>query len=208
MDATGHGELWMDWDSISKFSQYGWRCTTNDNDYSTKTLRGNWNEERCNIQRIVQPKPPPSQYTHCFEMISSGFEERHWFPGHHPELELPLFNTAQSCSTIDYRPPWQHFLCLCPTLREGTRRMEEKQQRWRQSADYAFRKTGGLSASSATKISLSKKTCHALKPNVASCEKCSSCFLSCIVCNLHVFLSFVLCAEVTLRLLSQAQLTP
>jgi len=27
MYALGHGELWMDWDSTSKLSQYGWRCT-------------------------------------------------------------------------------------------------------------------------------------------------------------------------------------
>ncbi|XP_029878519.1 LOW QUALITY PROTEIN: UPF0686 protein C11orf1 homolog [Aquila chrysaetos chrysaetos] len=61
MHAAGHEELWMDWDSTYKFSQYGWRCTTNGNDYSAKTLMGNWNEEQYNIQRIVQPKAPPSQ---------------------------------------------------------------------------------------------------------------------------------------------------
>ena len=58
---------------------------------------------------------------------------------------------------------WQHFLCLCPTLREGTRMMQEKQQRWRESADYAFRKTAGLSASTATRISFRQKDLSHIK---------------------------------------------
>ncbi|XP_032057891.1 UPF0686 protein C11orf1 homolog [Aythya fuligula] len=56
-----HGERQTDRDSTSKFFQYGWRCTTNEDDYSNKTLIGNWNEERYDIQKIVQPKPLPSQ---------------------------------------------------------------------------------------------------------------------------------------------------
>ncbi|XP_074704995.1 cilia- and flagella-associated protein 68 [Strix aluco] len=58
---AGCGELWMVWDTTSKLHQYGCRCTTNENDYSTKTVMGNWNEERYDIQRIVQLKPLPSQ---------------------------------------------------------------------------------------------------------------------------------------------------
>ncbi|XP_074707134.1 cilia- and flagella-associated protein 68 [Strix uralensis] len=61
MHATGCGELWMVWDTTSKLHQYGCTCTTNENDYSTKTIMGNWNEERYDIQRIVQLKPLPSQ---------------------------------------------------------------------------------------------------------------------------------------------------
>lgn len=65
-----HGERQTDRDSTSKFFQYGWRCTTNEDDYSNKTLIGNWNEERYDIQKIVQPKPLPSQvcasaFPHC-----------------------------------------------------------------------------------------------------------------------------------------------
>jgi len=56
--ATGHGEVWTE---TSKFSQYGWRCTTNEDNYSHKVLMGNWNEERYDIQNIAQPKPLPSQ---------------------------------------------------------------------------------------------------------------------------------------------------
>lgn len=49
-----------------------------------------------------------------FVFILLGFEwEPHWFLGHHPELEPPSFNpTAQSCYTIDYRPPYAAFSLL------------------------------------------------------------------------------------------------
>ncbi|XP_040832862.1 UPF0686 protein C11orf1 homolog isoform X3 [Ochotona curzoniae] len=59
--ADGHGEVWTDWNNMSKFSQYGWRCTTNENSYSNRTLMGNWNQERYDLKNIVQPKPLPSQ---------------------------------------------------------------------------------------------------------------------------------------------------
>uniref|UniRef100_A0A8C3FTS7 Cilia and flagella associated protein 68 n=1 Tax=Chrysemys picta bellii TaxID=8478 RepID=A0A8C3FTS7_CHRPI len=59
--ATGHAEVWTDWNSTSKFSQYGWRCTTNEDAYSNKTLMGNWNQERYDIRKITQPKLLPSQ---------------------------------------------------------------------------------------------------------------------------------------------------
>ncbi|OXB59029.1 hypothetical protein ASZ78_007657 [Callipepla squamata] len=132
--ATGHGEVWTE---TSKFSQYGWRCTTNENDYSHEVLMGNWNEEHCDIQNTAQPKPVPSQYAHCFETTYSldyskdkhqrRFEqEPHWFPGHQPELEPPLFkSTAQAFYKIDYQPPDDN--CSCPALRERTRRMQKKQ---------------------------------------------------------------------------------
>uniref|UniRef100_A0A8C8VMC5 Chromosome 11 open reading frame 1 n=1 Tax=Pelusios castaneus TaxID=367368 RepID=A0A8C8VMC5_9SAUR len=111
--ATGHAEVWMDWNSTSKFSQYGWRCTTNEDAYCNKTLMGNWNQERYDIQKIAQPTPLPSQYAHYFESIYSsdynkerhhGFKrEPHWFPGHQPELEPPPFKpTARSSYMIDY----------------------------------------------------------------------------------------------------------
>uniref|UniRef100_A0A2R8MMX8 Cilia and flagella associated protein 68 n=1 Tax=Callithrix jacchus TaxID=9483 RepID=A0A2R8MMX8_CALJA len=59
--ADGHGEVWTDWNSTSKFFQYGWRCTTNENTYSNRTLMGNWNQERYDLRNVVQPKPLPSQ---------------------------------------------------------------------------------------------------------------------------------------------------
>uniref|UniRef100_A0A5F9DAT1 Cilia and flagella associated protein 68 n=1 Tax=Oryctolagus cuniculus TaxID=9986 RepID=A0A5F9DAT1_RABIT len=61
INADGHGEVWTDWTDMSKFFQYGWRCTTNENSYSNRTLMGNWNQERYDLRNIVQPKPLPSQ---------------------------------------------------------------------------------------------------------------------------------------------------
>ncbi|XP_030189782.1 UPF0686 protein C11orf1 homolog isoform X3 [Lynx canadensis] len=61
INADGHAEVWTDWNSMSKFFQYGWRCTTNENTYSNRTLIGNWNQERYDLRNIVQPKPLPSQ---------------------------------------------------------------------------------------------------------------------------------------------------
>ncbi|XP_058546263.1 cilia- and flagella-associated protein 68 isoform X3 [Neofelis nebulosa] len=61
INADGHAEVWTDWNSMSKFFQYGWRCTTNENTYSNRTLMGNWNQERYDLRNIVQPKPLPSQ---------------------------------------------------------------------------------------------------------------------------------------------------
>lgn len=63
INADGHAEVWTDWNDMSKFSQYGWRCTTNENAYSNRTLMGNWNQERYDLRNIVQPKPLPSQVT-------------------------------------------------------------------------------------------------------------------------------------------------
>ncbi|XP_074191608.1 cilia- and flagella-associated protein 68 isoform X3 [Rhinolophus sinicus] len=61
INADGHAEVWTDWNDMSKFFQYGWRCTTNENAYSNRTLMGNWNQERYDLRNIVQPKPLPSQ---------------------------------------------------------------------------------------------------------------------------------------------------
>lgn len=61
INADGHGEVWTDWNNMSKFFQYGWRCSTNENSYSNCTLIGNWNQERYDIKNIVKPKPLPSQ---------------------------------------------------------------------------------------------------------------------------------------------------
>ncbi|XP_007422668.1 UPF0686 protein C11orf1 homolog isoform X2 [Python bivittatus] len=117
--ANGHGEIWTDWNSTSKFFQYGWRCTTNEDSYTNKTLLGNWNEERYDIQKRKQLKPLPSQYAHYFEStyvtdyskemprsLRRVMREPHWFPGHQPELEPPPIKpTARSCYMIDYEPP-------------------------------------------------------------------------------------------------------
>ncbi|XP_067607093.1 cilia- and flagella-associated protein 68 isoform X1 [Pseudorca crassidens] len=67
VNADGHAEVWTDWNDMSKFFQYGWRCTTNEDAYSNRTLMGNWNQERYDLKHIVQPKPLPSQFGHYFE---------------------------------------------------------------------------------------------------------------------------------------------
>ncbi|KAK9394980.1 UPF0686 protein C11orf1 like [Crotalus adamanteus] len=126
----GHGEVWTDWNSTSKFFQYGWRCTTNEDMYTNKTLLGNWNEERYDIQKRRQLKPLPSQYGHYFESTYGSdyskemprrlrrvTREPHWFPGHQPELEPPPIKpTARSCYMIDYEPPHGRAVC---SLAEG-----------------------------------------------------------------------------------------
>ncbi|XP_023410553.1 cilia- and flagella-associated protein 68 isoform X3 [Loxodonta africana] len=61
INADGHAEVWTDWNDMSKFFQYGWRCTTDENAYSNRTLMGNWNQERYDLKNIIQPKPLPSQ---------------------------------------------------------------------------------------------------------------------------------------------------
>lgn len=58
--ATGHGEVWDPTDE-KKLQQFGWRCTNTESSYDTKTLIGNWNEQRFDINRISKPKPIPSR---------------------------------------------------------------------------------------------------------------------------------------------------
>ena len=74
INADGHAEVWTDWNDMSKFFQYGWRCNTNEDAYSNRTLMGNWNQERYDLKNIVQPKPLPSQVTElsllCFLLLA------------------------------------------------------------------------------------------------------------------------------------------
>nr|KAF6437026.1 hypothetical protein HJG59_001659 [Molossus molossus] len=104
---------------MSKFFQYGWRCTTNENAYSNHTLMGNWNQERYDLKNIMQPKPLPSQFGHYFEttydisynnkmpLSNHRFKrEPHWFPGHQPELDPPRYKcTEKSTYTSSYSKP-------------------------------------------------------------------------------------------------------
>ncbi|XP_069894524.1 cilia- and flagella-associated protein 68 isoform X1 [Dipodomys merriami] len=117
--ADGHGEIWTDWNNMSKFSQYGWRCTTNENSYSNRTLMGNWNQERYDLKNIVMPKPLLSQFGHYFEttydasyninmpISTQSFKRQpRWFPGHQPELDPPQYKcTEKSTYTISYTKP-------------------------------------------------------------------------------------------------------
>ncbi|XP_020031330.1 cilia- and flagella-associated protein 68 isoform X2 [Castor canadensis] len=125
--ADGHGEVWTDWNDMSKFSQYGWRCTTNENSYLNRTLMGNWNQERYDLKKIVQPKPLPSQFGHYFEttydanynskipLSTHRFKrEPHWFPGHQPELDPPRYKcTEKSTYMNSYSKPQIKHPCRC-----------------------------------------------------------------------------------------------
>ncbi|XP_007934745.2 UPF0686 protein C11orf1 homolog [Orycteropus afer afer] len=128
INADGHAEVWTDWNDMSKFFQYGWRCTTNENSYSNHTLVGNWNQERYDLKNIVQPKPLPSQFGHYFEttydtsynnnmpLSTHRFEqEPHWFPGHQPELDSPRYKcTEKSTYMNSYSQPQitHHLECV------------------------------------------------------------------------------------------------
>ncbi|XP_012585224.1 PREDICTED: UPF0686 protein C11orf1 homolog [Condylura cristata] len=128
INADGHGEVWTDWNDMSKFFQYGWRCTTNENAYSNRTLVGNWNQERYDLRHIVQPKSLPSQFAHYFEttygtsyncrmpISTHRFKrEPHWFPGHQPELDPPQYKcTGKSTYMASYSKPQigQQWLCV------------------------------------------------------------------------------------------------
>ncbi|XP_029419264.1 UPF0686 protein C11orf1 homolog isoform X1 [Nannospalax galili] len=125
--ADGRGEVRTDWNNLSKFFQYGWRCTTNENSYSNCTLMGNWNQERYDLKNIVKPKPLPSQYGHYFEttyatsynskkpLSTHRFKhEPHWFPGHQPELEPPQHKCTEKSTYINsYSKPQARHLSVC-----------------------------------------------------------------------------------------------
>lgn len=60
--ASGHGEVWRDFTEDAKFGQYGWRCSTNEEAYSSATLIGNWVEKRSDTgEARALRRPLPSQ---------------------------------------------------------------------------------------------------------------------------------------------------
>ncbi|XP_037661696.1 UPF0686 protein C11orf1 homolog [Choloepus didactylus] len=81
INADGHAEVWTDWNDMSKFFQYEWRCTTNENAYLNHTLMGNWNQERYDLRNIMQSKPLPTQYGHYFETTyNASYKKCHFQP--------------------------------------------------------------------------------------------------------------------------------
>ena len=72
--ASGNGEVW-DHSDENKFKQFGWRCTTNETEYSHDTLIGNWNEERYDIKSIAKRKPLPSQ-VRCIKIFVIAISRR------------------------------------------------------------------------------------------------------------------------------------
>lgn len=61
LKASGQAEVWDDAYDMKKFQQFGWRTTTNESNYSTRTLVGNWNEEKFDVKALNKAKPLPSQ---------------------------------------------------------------------------------------------------------------------------------------------------
>merc|ERR1711979_186048 len=65
--ASGLGEIWTHTHDAYKFDQFGWRCKNKETGYSSKTLNGNWNEQRFDIRHEKMAKRLPSQYEHYFD---------------------------------------------------------------------------------------------------------------------------------------------
>ena len=72
LKASGQAEIWDDTDK-KKFQQFGWRTTTNESAYSNETLIGNWNEERFDVSKLVEPRPLPSQVSETIWCHSTYF---------------------------------------------------------------------------------------------------------------------------------------
>ena len=131
--ASAHGEVY-DLPHKDKFTQFGWRCMTNETGYKSGTLIGNWNEERYDVQHVVKTAPIPSQYSHYFEtthkadfrntavqpktngklpdsvrLVGAFAGEPRTFPGHQPELDPTVYKSTyknlQTVSMETYKDP-------------------------------------------------------------------------------------------------------
>ncbi|KAL7834468.1 hypothetical protein SRHO_G00287150 [Serrasalmus rhombeus] len=116
--ASGQSEVWRDLTDEAKFRQYGWRCSTNEDAYSTATLLGNWAEKRVDTRRASELRRPLlSQFSHYFEttyssayykedkrpVYSTVKREPRSFPGHQPELDPPhTKRVPNSCYRLDF----------------------------------------------------------------------------------------------------------
>lgn len=130
--ASGLAEVWTHTHDNLKFTQFGWRSTTKESSYSTKTLIGNWNEMRYDVKRhAAEHKPLPSQYDHYFEttccadyknkdkgsqqaaeklrLMTCAGKESIAFPRHQPELDhqqdKEIYNSFMTTSRTAFVPP-------------------------------------------------------------------------------------------------------
>lgn len=125
--ATGLAEVWAHSTDDSKFNQFGWRCTTNENGYKTDTLVGNWCEERFDLKHRRQPECLPSQCGHYFNSVYNTSYNKcpkeevpqvlkrltgrhpHSFPQHQPELDNAQqkaeYNSWKTTQRADYIDP-------------------------------------------------------------------------------------------------------
>merc|ERR1712159_39282 len=66
--ASGAGETWSHTDDgNSKFQQFGWRCTNDENAYKEDVLIGNWNEKQFDVVRLRETMKRSSPYDHRYE---------------------------------------------------------------------------------------------------------------------------------------------
>ncbi|XP_041373764.1 UPF0686 protein C11orf1 homolog [Gigantopelta aegis] len=124
--SSGHGQTWTHHTDAEKFNEFGWRSTTNESNFENKTLVGNWNEERFDIEERKQGVQLPSQYNHYFETTYSTSikgmprkvppelkhligREPYAYPGHQPELDSPsmkeTYNSWATTSRVAYGDP-------------------------------------------------------------------------------------------------------
>ncbi|XP_029429327.1 UPF0686 protein C11orf1 homolog [Rhinatrema bivittatum] len=117
-------------DKREKLPQEDRACTVSEEPYSTKTLQGNWFEERSDIKAVQEPKPLPSQHAHYYETTYAAsynreetpkttFErEPHIYPGHQPELDPPQTKfIPKTCYMIDYVAPSQKRRALLAAMK-------------------------------------------------------------------------------------------
>ncbi|MBH0219571.1 DUF1143 domain-containing protein, partial [Listeria monocytogenes] len=114
--ASGQGEVWNDADEEAKFHQYGWRCSTNEENYSAPTLIGNWYEKSFGTGRAKSCRPRTSQFSHYYETTySSTFtkkppvnrsfkKEPQSIPDHQPDPPhtcTPGESQTPDCTSVD-----------------------------------------------------------------------------------------------------------
>ncbi|KAH9504239.1 hypothetical protein Btru_064431 [Bulinus truncatus] len=124
--ATGGTEIWTHSNNTLKMYQYGWRCTTNEDLYSTATLIGNYNEERFDLKEIKKNKPLPSQFAHYYQPICAESYNKsplHRYPDdlkklkrrlpnaysvHQPELDTPQHKAFCNSWQTTHRTAYLH----------------------------------------------------------------------------------------------------
>ncbi|XP_059172942.1 cilia- and flagella-associated protein 68-like [Physella acuta] len=124
--ATGGTEVWTDHYETQKMSQYGWRCTTNEDHYETGTLIGNYNEERFDLKEIKKNKPLPSLFAHYYQptyAVSYNKNPLHRYPAdlrrlrarlphaysvHQPELDTPQLKAYTNSWMTTQRASYLH----------------------------------------------------------------------------------------------------
>merc|ERR1712168_226089 len=96
--ASGAGETWSHTDDgNSKFQQFGWRCTNDENAYKEDVLIGNWNEKQFDVQRVVNNIDTASPFQHYYETTyGAGYKKKSLVQLGQERLELKRELTKRS----------------------------------------------------------------------------------------------------------------